>query len=166
MPSGDVIHIVGPGSYLIAHNTIDCQWTSGQQAGIRLQTRPDQPVSNAVIVDNDVNMSAPKGTMFGVTSAAIEIRGGGEDNIVVNNRIRGRANFALSVATDTSNGTGTPQNTTFVMNDLTGFTSAQADLFVDTGGTNTIAVGNQNTVEDHGVGTVIVPALQATSAVR
>src|SRR5258707_7358223 len=37
MPSGDVIHIVGPGSFLIAHNTINCQWTSGLQAGIRLQ---------------------------------------------------------------------------------------------------------------------------------
>jgi hypothetical protein len=33
-PSGDVIHIVGPGSFLIAHNTIECAWTSGQQAGI------------------------------------------------------------------------------------------------------------------------------------
>jgi hypothetical protein len=43
------------------------------------------------------------------------------------------------------------------MNDLTGFTSAQADLFVDAGSTNTIAVGLQKTVEDHGAGTVIVP---------
>ena len=77
-PSGDVIHIVGPGSFLIAHNTIDCQWTSGMQAGIRLQTRPGQPVSHAIVVDNDVNMSAPEGTVFGVTSAAIEIRGAGE----------------------------------------------------------------------------------------
>ena len=97
-PSGDVIHIVGPGSFLIAHNTIDCAWTSGQQAGIRLQTRPGQPVSHAIVVDNDVNMSAPAGTVFGVTSAAIEIRGAGEGNMVLNNRIRGRANFALSVA--------------------------------------------------------------------
>jgi hypothetical protein len=159
-PSGDVIHIVGPGSYLIAHNSIDCQWTSGMQAGIRLQTRPDQPVSHAIVVDNDVNMSAPEGTMFGVTSAAIEIRGASEGNIVLNNRIRGRANFALSVAASTpgsADQTGVPQNTTFIMNDLHGFTSAQADLFVDAGGTKTIAVGGQGTVEDHGVGTVIVP---------
>ena len=98
MPSGDVIHIVGPGSYLIAHNKIDCAWTSGLQAGIRLQTRPGQPVSRAIVVDNDVNMSAPAGTVFGVTSAAIEIRDAGEGNMVLNNRIRGRANFALSVA--------------------------------------------------------------------
>jgi hypothetical protein len=160
--SGDVIHIVGPGSYLIAHNSIDCAWASGLHAGIRVQTRPGQPVSHAIVVDNDVNMSAPEGTVFGATSAAIEIRGAGYGNMVLNNRIRGRANFALSVA----NQDGTPQNTAFIMNDLQGFTSAQADVFVDTGGTNTIAVGSQNTVEGHGVGTVIVPVLQVTSAVR
>jgi hypothetical protein len=32
------------------------------------------------------------------------------------------------------------------------------NLFVDAGGTNTIAVGRQNRVEDHGAGTVIVPS--------
>src|SRR5205814_5923665 len=81
-PSGAVIHIVGPGAYLIAHNFIDCAWASGLQGGIRLQTRvtagregdpPFQPVSHAIVVDNDVNMSAPEGTMFDVTSAAIEL---------------------------------------------------------------------------------------------
>ena len=159
-PSGDVIHIVGPGSFLIAHNTINCQWTSGQQAGIRLMTRPDEPVSNAVIVDNDVNMAAPGGTQFGDTSAAIELRGTGDGNMVLNNRIRGRANFALSVAGSTPGTvdfTGVPQNTVFLRNDLTDFTSAQADVFVDAGAANTIAVGGQANVEDHGAGTVIVP---------
>ena len=114
-------------------------------------------------------MSAPEGTVFGITSAAIEIRGAGDGNMVLNNRIRGRANFALSVISSTPGSadfTGVPQNTTFLMNDLTGFTSAQADVFVDAGATNTFAVGTQSTVEDHGVGTVIVPVLQATSAVR
>jgi hypothetical protein len=153
MPSGDVMHIVGPGSFLISHNTINCQWSSGLQAGIRLLTRANEPVSQAVVVENDINMSAPDGTKFGATSAAIEIRGVGEGNIVVNNRIRGRANFAMSVA----NQNGTPQKTAFIMNDLSGFTSAQADVFVDAGGTNTIAVGGQGTVEDHGAGTVVVP---------
>jgi hypothetical protein len=159
-PSGDVIHIVGPGSFLIAHNIIDCAWASGQQAGIRLMTRPGEPVSHAIVVDNDVNMSAPEGTVFGVTSAAIEIRGSSDGNMVLNNRIRGRANFALSVAGSTpgtADQTGVPQNTSFIMNDLEGFTSAQADLFVDAGGTKTTAMGGQGTVEDHGVGTVIVP---------
>jgi hypothetical protein len=164
MPSGDVIHIVGPGSFLIAHNVIDCAWSSGQQAGIRLMTRPGQPVAHAIVVDNDVNMTAPEGTMFGVTSAAIEIRGAGDGNTVLNNRIRGRANFALSVAASTpgsADQTGVPQNTTFIMNDLQDFASAQADLFVDAGGTNTIAVGGPGKVEDHGAGTVLVPVLQA-----
>jgi hypothetical protein len=159
-PSGDVMHIVGPGSFVIAHNTINCQWTSGQQAGIRLMTRPGEPVSHAIIVDNDVNMSAPEGTAFTATSAAIEVRGASDGNMVLNNRIRGRANFALSVAASTpgtSDFSGVPQNTSFVMNDLTGFTSAQADVFVDAGAANTIAVGGQSTVEDHGAGTVVVP---------
>ena len=153
MPSGDVMHIVGPGSFLIAHNTINCGWTSGQQSGIRLQTRPDEPVSKAIVVDNDINMLAPEGTKFTSTSAAIEVRGAGDGNVVANNRIRGRANFALSVA----NQNGTPSNTALIMNDLTDFTSAQADLFIDAGGANTIAVGIQGAVEDHGSGTLIVP---------
>ena len=162
-PSGDVIHIVGPGSFVVAHNAIDCQWTSGQQAGIRLMTRPDEAVSQAVIVDNDVNMAAPEGTKFGATSAAIEVRGVSDGNMVLNNRIRGRANFALSVASSTPGSadfTGVPQNTVFLMNDLSGFTSAEADVFVDTGATNTITVGAQNTIEDHGTGTLTVPMRQ------
>ncbi len=168
MPSGDVIHIVGPGSYLIAHNTIDCAWASGLQAGIRLQTRPDEPLSQAIVVDNDVNMSAPEGTVFGLTSAAIEIRGASDGNMVLNNRIRGRANFALSVAASipgSSDATGVPTNTTFVMNDLQGFRSAQADLFVDTGAANTIAVGAAS-IEDHGEGTVVITAPHATHSRR
>ena len=91
--------------------------------------------------------------MFDVTSAAIEVRGAGTGNMVLNNRIRGRANFALSVATQN----GTPQSTSFVGNDLQGFTAAQAGLFVDAGGGNTVLVGGQSAVEDHGTGTVIVP---------
>ncbi len=163
MPSGDVIHIVGPGSFVIAHNYIDCAWASGLQAGIRLQTRPDEPVSHAIVVDNDVNMLAPEGTVFGITSAAIEIRGSGDGNMVLNNRIRGRANFAISVAASTpgsADATGVPQNTTFIMNDLTGFKSSRADVFVDADGTNTVVVGRQSTVEDHGAGTVIVPVVR------
>jgi hypothetical protein len=148
-PSGDVIHIVGTGSFLIAHNVIDCQWSSGRQAGIRLQTNPGY----AVVMDNDVNMLAPEDTQFSATSAAIEVRGAGQGNMVLNNRIRGRANFALSVA----NQNGSPQNTAFIMNDLSQFTSAGSDIFVDAGATKTIAVGVQSTVEDQGSGTLIVP---------
>ena len=159
-PSGDVIHIVGPGSFLIANNTINCLWTSGQQAGIRLMTSPGEAVSHAVVADNNVNMSAPEGTQFGSTSAAIEIRGASDGNIVLNNRIRGRANFALSVtasAPGSADATGVPQNSIFITNDLTGFASTQADVFVDAGAASTIVVGGQSTVEDHGTGTAVVP---------
>jgi hypothetical protein len=153
MPSGDVMHIAGPGSFLIAHNTINCAWTSGQPAGIRLMTRANEPVSHAIVVENDINMLAPEGTEFGAASAAIEVRGAGDSNVVANNRIRGRANFALSIA----NQNGTPQNTALIMNDLSGFSSSQADVFVDAGGMNTIVAGVQSAVEDHGSGTLIAP---------
>ena len=151
-PSGDVIHIVGPGLFLIAHNTIDCGWTSGAHAGIRLQSRPDESVSYAIVEDNDVNMATPDGVVFSAPSAAIEVRGAGQGNMVLNNRLRGRANFTLSVAAQN----GTPQNTTFIMNDVQGFSPAEAGLFIDSGGTNTVLVGQAGVIEDNGSGTVIV----------
>jgi hypothetical protein len=151
-PSGDVIHIVGPGLFLIAHNTIDCAWTSGAHAGIRLQSNPGELVSYAIVEDNDINMATPYGTMFTATSSAIEVRGAGEGNMVLNNRIRGRANFALSVVAQN----GSPQSTTFLMNDIQDFSASEAGLFVDAGASNTVSVGQPATVEDHGTGTVIV----------
>lgn len=151
-PSGDVIHIVGPGQFLVSHNRIDCAWTSGTHAGIRLQGRSGQVVSHAIVEDNDINMATPDGTAFTATSSAIDVRGAGEGNMVLNNRIRGRANFALSVITDA----GTPQGTTFLMNDVQYFSPAEAGLFVDAGGNNTVLVGQSSTIEDHGSGTVVV----------
>jgi hypothetical protein len=152
-PSGDVIHIVGPGQFLIAHNRIDCAWTSGSHAGIRLHSHSGELVSFAIIEDNDINMATPSGEAFTATSSAIEVRGPGEGNMVLNNRIRGRANFALSVITDG----GSPQNTAFLMNNTQDFSAAEADFYVDLGGSNTLLVGQPSTVEDHGSGTVIVP---------
>ena len=153
-PSADVIHIVGPGSFVIARNTIVCAWATGSPAGIRLQSRgPYQSVSHAIVMENDVNMAVPEGTEFGETSAAIEIRGPGESNIVFNNRIRGRANFALSVVAQN----GTPRGVTFIENDIEGFTPAGADLFVGEGAQNTVLAGRHRNVEDHGSGTVIAP---------
>jgi hypothetical protein len=110
-------------------------------------------VSYAVVEDNDITMDTPAETTFAATSAAIEIRGAGEGNIVINNRIRGRANFALSVAAQK----GSPLNTTFLMNDIQDFSAAEAGLFVGADASNTVYVGQPFTVEDHGVSTVIVP---------
>jgi hypothetical protein len=152
----DVIRIVGAGSYVIAHNSIDCGWPDGSATGINLigQPPPVAPRNSAVVVDNDVTMSAPEGTVFGNNSAGIEIRGFALGNSVLNNRIRGRGNAALTVLGQ--NG-GVPGNSTFLSNDLRGFQSALADIFIDAGGTNTFIAGRQTSMEDHGSGTVVVP---------
>ena len=99
-------------------------------------------------------MVAPEGTVFGANSAGIEILGFAQHNVVLHNRIRGRGRAALAVVDEDA---GIPGNTTFVLNDLTEFQSSLADVVIDAGVTNTLVVGCQSTVEDHGVGTVIVP---------
>jgi hypothetical protein len=150
------IRIVGASSYLVTHNSIDCAWTDAGATGINVigQPSPLAPEASAVVADNDVTMSSVAGTVFGPNSAAIEIRGFAGSNTVLNNRIRGRANAALTVLDQ--NG-GMPASTSFVSNDLSGFQSSLADIFVDTGAPNTFVIGHQGTVMDQGSGTVIIP---------
>jgi hypothetical protein len=118
----DAVRLVGAGSYLVAHNSIECGWPDIGATGINLigQPSPLVPETSAVVVDNDVTMSAPASTVCGPNSAAIEIRGFAGSNTVLYNRIRGRANAALTVLDQ--NG-GMPANTSFVSNDLSGFQS-------------------------------------------
>jgi hypothetical protein len=52
---------------------------------------------------------------------------------------------------------GIPGNNAFVLNDLTGFQSSAADVFVDLGVTQTVIVGLQSSIEDHGAGTIVIP---------
>jgi hypothetical protein len=152
----DAIRVVGSGSYVIAHNSIDCGWASGTATGINLIGKGNgyAPVASAIVVDNDVTMSAQGGTVFGVSSAGIGIRGFAQGNSVLNNRIRGRARAALAVNAQNA---GIPGNNSFVSNDVDGFQSSLADIFVDAGVTNTAVIGRQGPVEDHGTGTVVVP---------
>jgi hypothetical protein len=154
--SPDAIRIVGTGSFLIAHNSIDCGWTDPAATGINAssQAAPNPPEAGAIIVDNDITMSAPEGTVFGPNSAAIEIKGPSDGNLVTNNRIRGRATAGLSVIL--VNG-GIPSNTSFVGNDLDAFQPSLAGIFIDAGASNTVVIGRQATVQDHGTGTVVVP---------
>jgi hypothetical protein len=148
-----VIRVVNSGSYLIAHNWIDCGWAhSAQGIGVFSQFA-EWPIERAVVVDNHVTMSPPEGTIFDQDSAAIAVRGFAQDNVVLGNRIRGRARAALSV--DVFRG-GTPRNTSLVLNRFDDFEPTAADIFVDNGVMNTLIVGD-GTVEDHGVGTVIIP---------
>jgi len=151
----DAIRIVGAGSYLIAHNLIDCGWANGAASGINVfgQSATLQEAS-AIIADNDVTMSTPAGTVFADGTAGIVIGGFAQGNTSLNNRIRGRARAALAVVG--RNG-GTPSNTRFVSNDLDGLQASLASVFVDAGVANTLVVGRPAGVEDHGSGTVVIP---------
>jgi hypothetical protein len=155
-PNPDAVRAVGTGSYLIAHNSIDCGWADGTATGINVigQPSPLAPEASAIVVDNDVTMSAPEPAAFSPGSAGIQIKGFAQGNSVVNNRIRGRARAALAVSNQ--NG-GIPANSTFIGNDSRDLQSSIADIFVDAGAANTVVVGRQSRAEDHGSGTIIVP---------
>ncbi len=148
----DAIHAFGTGSYRIAHNSIQSDWANG--AGIRVHAKfADWPIAGAIVVDNDVTMSASESAVFGTNSAGIEIRGFAQGSVVLNNRIRGRGRAALALVVQD---TGVPGNNEFVSNDLEGFQPSIAGVFVDTGVTNTRVVGQKSKVQDGGIGTVIV----------
>jgi hypothetical protein len=146
------IRVVNAGSYVIAHNSIDCGWAQGQGIGVFSQFA-EWPMERAIVVDNDVTMSPPEGTVFTAASAGIFIRGFAQGNVVLDNRIRGRARAALSVYVFRG---GIPSNNAFVLNRFDDFEASLADVFVGPGVMNTRIIG-PGTVEDDGVGTVIVP---------
>lgn len=148
------IRVVNSGSYLIAHNSIDCGWADAEAKGIGVFSQfADWPMERAIVVDNDVTMSAPEGTVFGDLSAGITVYGFAQSNVVLNNRIRGRARAALDVHVFRG---GIPGNNAFVLNRFDDFEPSLADVFVGVGVTNTVVV-EPGTVEDLGIGTVIVP---------
>lgn len=152
----DVIRVVNTGSYLIAHNSIDCRLpqTGGPTVlGIGVLSQfAEWPMDRAIVVDNDVTMSPPRGTAVGPDSAGINIRGFSEGNVVLNNRIRGRATVAISVNVYQK---GIPGSNAFVLNRFDDFEASVADIFVSEGVVNTRVAG-LGTVEDQGIGTQIV----------
>src|SRR5262249_35738344 len=150
----DVIHVTGTGSYLVAGNSVHSRWAAA--TGIRVQGQAAEwPIKGAVVVDNDVYMDAPEGTVFDANSAGIDVRGNAQDNVILNNRIRGRARAALVVAINPPSMVGATNNH-FILNRLDHFEASFADVFVGPGVMNTLIVG-QGTVNDQGVGTVVVP---------
>jgi len=150
----DAIHTMGSGSYVIAHNSITCMWPSG--AGIRVQGQ-GWVIQRAIVMDNEVIMSPPQNTDFGSNSAAIEVRGFARNNIIVNNRIRGRARTALAVLAGAGAAVGLPENNTIAINDHQEFIASLANVLVGAGATNTlVVVSEKRFVEDHGIGTSIV----------
>jgi len=155
----DAIRVVGSGSYVIAHNTIDCGWVSGAVVGIDVigQPPPMAPASGVIIVDNLVNMSSPPGAVFNANNAAIEMKGFTQGNSVLNNRILGRANAAFAMVAQNQ---GMPISSSFIANDLTDFQPALADIFIDAGVTDTFVLGRQVSMQDNGSGTVLVSRFQ------
>jgi hypothetical protein len=148
------IRVVNLGSYLIAHNSIDCGWTQPNAQGIGVFSQVAAwPMEDAVVVDNDITMSAPEGTVFGNLSAAIQVYGFTEGTVVLNNRLRGRARAALSVLPFFPS--AVPANNAFVLNRVDDFEASVADVSVGLGALNTHIVG-AGTVEDLGTGTTIV----------
>jgi hypothetical protein len=162
-PGPEVIRVANIGSYLIAHNSIDCGWADANAKGIGVFSQVGQwPLERAIVVDNDVTMSPPLGTVFGDGSAGINIRGFAQGNAVLNNRIRGRARAGLSV--DVFRG-GIPDNNALVLDRFGDFEASVADIFVGASVMNTRIVG-PGTIEDHGVGTIIVPLPPSRDEIR
>jgi hypothetical protein len=150
----EVIRAVNIGSYVIAHNVIHSQWPDPDAIGIGVFSQvADWPIK-AEVVDNEVTMSPPEGVLFGDFSAGIDIRGFAQGNVVENNIIRGTARAAVAV--DVFNG-GTPGNTAFVLNRFDGFDASVADVIVGSGVSDTLILGQEGTVNDQGINTVILP---------
>jgi hypothetical protein len=153
--SPEVIRAVNTGTYLIAHNLINCQWGDPQAKGIAVFSgNAVWPMQAASVLDNEVVMSPPPDTVFGNLSAAIEIRGFAQNNVVAHNLIRGRARAALAI--DPFNG-GLPSDNSLIRNRVVDFEATVADVFIGLGVTNTLILGEQGTIEDLGINTLIVP---------
>ena len=154
-PRPEAIRAVNIGSFVIARNSIVCEWPDPDAIGIGVFSQfAAWPMEGASVVGNDVTMSPPEGLTFGDFSAGIDVRGFAQDVVVASNRIRGRARAAVAV--DAFNG-GTPTNTAFVLNRLDAFDASVADVIVGVGVTNTLVVGQHGTIDDQGMNTVILP---------
>jgi len=150
----EVIRAANTGTYLIAHNHINCQWGGPQAKGIAVFSQvADWPMQRALVLDNEVLMSPPPDTVFVGLSAAIEIRGFAQNNVVARNLIRGHARAALAI--DPFKG-GLPSDNSLIRNRVGDFEATVADVFIGVGVTNTLIVGDQGTIDDHGINTLIV----------
>jgi membrane-associated phospholipid phosphatase len=163
-PRNQVIRVVNTGSYRVAHNSITCEWASGVVEGIGVFSKfAVWPVDDAMIVDNDVDMRAPAGTVFTDFSAGIGVFGYAQNNVVRDNRIRGAARAGVSIPSVfplPPLAPATPQGNAFIDNRFVDFTPTDADIFVGSHAFATRIVG-PGTVDDQGTGTVVGPTAAA-----
>ena len=151
----EVIRAVNTGSYVIAHNTIQCEWPDPQAVGIGVFSQiASWPMEQAVVADNSVTMSPPPDVPFTGLSAGIDVRGFANGNLVTNNRIRGRARAALALDFFKSGG---PVNNTLIHNDVNGFVPLIADVVIGLGVVDTLLLGPLGTIQDDGTNTAILP---------
>ena len=163
-PRNQVIRVVNTGSYRVAHNSITCEWAAGFVEGIGVFSKfAVWPVVDAVVVDNDIDMSAPAGTVFTDFSAAIGVYGYAQNNVVRDNRIRGAARAGVSIPSVfplPPLAPASPQGNAFIDNRFVDFVPSDADIFVGSHAFATRIVG-PGTVDDQGTGTVLGPTAAA-----
>lgn len=152
------IRVANAGFYRIAGNVIDCEWANGDAEAIGVFSNvASWPIEHAVVENNEVNMSAPAGTVFTAFSAGIGVFGFADSNVVRHNTIRGRARAALSIPVFPlpPQSPAAPADNVFRDNRLVDFTPAVADIFVGAHALRTLIAG-PGTVQDEGDGTITV----------
>jgi hypothetical protein len=155
-PNLQAIRAVNTGSFLIAHNKIECEWGHPDAQGIGVFSQvAEWPMEGAMVVDNEVTMSPPEGVLFTDRSGGITISGFAQGNVVMDNRIRGRGRAALAVTVFFAG--GITANNTLARNHVDDFDASEADVFIGPGVTDTLVFEQKGTIEDQGVNTVIVP---------
>jgi hypothetical protein len=163
-----VIRVANTGVYRITDNFIDCEWANPDAEAIGLFSNvASWPIEHAVVDNNEVNMSAPAGTVFTAFSAGIGVFGFADSNIVRHNTIRGSARAGLSIPMFPlpPQAPAAPEGNAFVDNRLVQFIPAVADIFVGAHALRTRIVG-PGTVEDEGDGTIIMERAFARKSVR
>ena len=158
-PRNQAIRVANTGSYLIAHNSIDCRWVNAEAEAIGVFSQVEAwPIQNAIVVNNAIDMTAPSGTVFTTFSAGIAVYGFANGNLVRHNSIRGQARAGVAIPVFPLTGTpAAPHDNAFVENRFVQFTPSLADYFVGAHAVNTRIVG-RGTVEDEGTETIIVPS--------
>jgi hypothetical protein len=152
-----VIRVVNTGAYLVAHNSITCEWATTDAEGIGVFSQfAAWPMEHALIVDNDIQMRPPEGTVFTAFSAGIGVYGFAQGNVVRHNRIRGAARAALSIPVFPlpPQAPAVPADNAFIRNRFVDFTPSLADIFVGAHALRTRVEG-PGTVVDLGDGTIL-----------
>jgi nitrous oxidase accessory protein NosD len=150
----DALRLIGSGEYLVQRNQFDCGFENA--AVVRLGA-----TKKAVIRQNDVVASVPKGRLPGLQSAGVQVQGSAKANEILKNRIAGRGRVAISVIfsdfpLDKPSGTdGNPSATTFQGNNVQHFAPTLATVEVGAGAKNTTIKGGSGTIIDNGIGTVV-----------